>query len=201
MSFLHLTDPHLVLLSAASTRRRRPHRAARTPQGRRSQGRSRQARRRPRGPELGLSSGPQGTLGATLWPAPAQVPAPRSAHPGRRLPDAGEGLWWSLDGDEATAAGGCARRTGGALRDGCAEIPDYSRHPTDPALAGSDPYGLRPRGWLRVGRSRYRSLSTIAKAITGTSWNGWTFFGVKRGKAVMDETSWVGSGAGPVQTA
>ncbi len=27
---------------------------------------------------------------------------------------------------------------------------------------------------------RYRSLSTIAKAITGTTWNGWTFFGVKR---------------------
>lgn len=27
---------------------------------------------------------------------------------------------------------------------------------------------------------RYRSLSTIAKAITGTSWNGWTFFGIKR---------------------
>lgn len=31
--------------------------------------------------------------------------------------------------------------------------------------------------------SRHRSLSTIAKAITGTSWNGWTFFGVKRAKA------------------
>ena len=28
---------------------------------------------------------------------------------------------------------------------------------------------------------RYSSLSTIAKAITGTNWNGWTFFGVKRG--------------------
>lgn len=27
---------------------------------------------------------------------------------------------------------------------------------------------------------RYTSLSAIAKAITGTSWNGWTFFGVKR---------------------
>ena len=29
--------------------------------------------------------------------------------------------------------------------------------------------------------ARHRSLSTIAKTITGTSWNGWTFFGVKRG--------------------
>jgi hypothetical protein len=28
--------------------------------------------------------------------------------------------------------------------------------------------------------TRYRSLSTIAKTITGTSWNGWTFFGIKR---------------------
>ena len=27
--------------------------------------------------------------------------------------------------------------------------------------------------------ARYRSLSTIAKLITGTSWNGWTFFGLK----------------------
>jgi len=27
---------------------------------------------------------------------------------------------------------------------------------------------------------RYSSLSTIANTITGTSWNGWTFFGLKR---------------------
>jgi len=26
----------------------------------------------------------------------------------------------------------------------------------------------------------YASLSTVAKAITGTSWNGWVFFGAKR---------------------
>ncbi len=31
--------------------------------------------------------------------------------------------------------------------------------------------------------ARHRSLSTIAKALTGTPWNGWTFFGVKRAKA------------------
>jgi hypothetical protein len=29
---------------------------------------------------------------------------------------------------------------------------------------------------------RYTSLSTIAKTITGTSWNGWTFFGINRPK-------------------
>jgi hypothetical protein len=28
--------------------------------------------------------------------------------------------------------------------------------------------------------SRHRSLSVIAKAISGTNWNGWVFFGVKR---------------------
>jgi hypothetical protein len=27
----------------------------------------------------------------------------------------------------------------------------------------------------------YRSLSAIARAITGTRWNGWVFFGLKRG--------------------
>ena len=26
---------------------------------------------------------------------------------------------------------------------------------------------------------RYKSLSAIARAITGTRWNGWTFFGLK----------------------
>jgi hypothetical protein len=25
----------------------------------------------------------------------------------------------------------------------------------------------------------YKSLSAIARVITGTSWNGWTFFGLK----------------------
>jgi DUF2924 family protein len=27
---------------------------------------------------------------------------------------------------------------------------------------------------------RYKSLSAVARAITGTQWNGWAFFGVKR---------------------
>jgi hypothetical protein len=27
---------------------------------------------------------------------------------------------------------------------------------------------------------RYKSLSAVARAITGTRWNGWTFFGLKR---------------------
>lgn len=30
--------------------------------------------------------------------------------------------------------------------------------------------------------SHYSSLSAIAKAITGTAWNGWTFFGLKSGQ-------------------
>jgi len=29
----------------------------------------------------------------------------------------------------------------------------------------------------------YRSLSAIARAITGTRWNGWTFFGIKNRRA------------------
>ncbi|PPD15856.1 MAG: hypothetical protein CTY25_03940 [Methylobacterium sp.] len=39
-----------------------------------------------------------------------------------------------------------------------------------------------PDGFLWKGTS-HRSLSVIAKAITGTSWNGWLFFGVTRPKA------------------
>jgi hypothetical protein len=34
-------------------------------------------------------------------------------------------------------------------------------------------------GFAWDGRT-YRSLSSIAKAITGTQWNGWVFFGLKR---------------------
>jgi hypothetical protein len=33
---------------------------------------------------------------------------------------------------------------------------------------------------------RYSSLSTVAKTITGTSWNGWRFFGVDRPTARSD---------------
>jgi hypothetical protein len=35
-----------------------------------------------------------------------------------------------------------------------------------------------PDGFLWQG-ANYASLSTVAKAITGTSWNGWVFFGAK----------------------
>jgi hypothetical protein len=31
---------------------------------------------------------------------------------------------------------------------------------------------------------RYKSLSAVARAITGTRWNGWSFFGLKRDGAV-----------------
>jgi len=34
-------------------------------------------------------------------------------------------------------------------------------------------------GFALNGRT-YKSLSAIAKAITGTNWNGYTFFGIKR---------------------
>jgi hypothetical protein len=36
-----------------------------------------------------------------------------------------------------------------------------------------------PDGFEYEGRP-YRSLSAIARAITGTQWNGWTFFGLNR---------------------
>lgn len=42
-------------------------------------------------------------------------------------------------------------------------------------------------GFLWNGES-HRSLSVIAKAITGTSWNGWIFFGVERKKKRVGST-------------
>ncbi len=38
-----------------------------------------------------------------------------------------------------------------------------------------------PDGFEWEGRP-YRSLSAIARAITGTRWNGWTLFGLKSGR-------------------
>lgn len=37
---------------------------------------------------------------------------------------------------------------------------------------------VQPDGYEWQGRP-YKSLSAIARAITGTRWNGWTFFGMK----------------------
>jgi hypothetical protein len=37
-------------------------------------------------------------------------------------------------------------------------------------------------GFEHQGRA-YKSLSALARAITGTRWNGWTFFGLKNRKA------------------
>jgi hypothetical protein len=55
---------------------------------------------------------------------------------------------------------------------------------------------------------RYTSLSTIAKAIAGTSWNGWRFFGIKRpamkngfdsrGKFRRPKPNWKGKVVWPV---
>ena len=33
------------------------------------------------------------------------------------------------------------------------------------------------------GGQRYKSLSAVARAVTGTRWNGWVFFGIRRAGA------------------
>jgi hypothetical protein len=43
-------------------------------------------------------------------------------------------------------------------------------------------------GFVWKGQS-YTSLSTIAKTITGTSWNGWRFFGLNRPKESADRNA------------
>ena len=51
-------------------------------------------------------------------------------------------------------------------------------------LAHGEKGGLGNDGFEWEGRP-YRSLSAIARAITGTRWNGWAFFGLqnRRGRA------------------
>ena len=46
--------------------------------------------------------------------------------------------------------------------------------------------------------TRYRSLSLVAKTITGTNWNGWTFFGVKRPGSPPEGRDGLGRFNGPV---
>src|SRR5215211_3325200 len=46
--------------------------------------------------------------------------------------------------------------------------------------------------------TRYRSLSLVAKTITGTNWNGWTFFGVKRPGSPSEGRDGLGRFNGPV---
>jgi hypothetical protein len=41
---------------------------------------------------------------------------------------------------------------------------------------------VRDDGYEYQGRP-YKSLSAVARAITGTRWNGWTFFGIRRSGA------------------
>lgn len=56
-----------------------------------------------------------------------------------------------------------------------------------------------PDGFLWQGAT-YASLSTVAKAITGTSWNGWVFFGAKptpkKPKRVVSDPSPTAPGGG-----
>lgn len=73
------------------------------------------------------------------------------------------------DGDER-AGGSAASRT---LRPGTRLVREWQGEVHE-VIALAD-------GFLWNGAS-YRSLSVIAKAITGTSWNGWIFFGVERKK-------------------
>jgi hypothetical protein len=47
------------------------------------------------------------------------------------------------------------------------------------AYTPSPPSAVTRDGYEFEGRP-YQSLSAIARAITGTRWNGWTFFGLRK---------------------
>ena len=74
--------------------------------------------------------------------------------------------------------------------------PADRRHAADPRMAGhrAQRHGARRR--LRISGPPYKSLSAIARAITGTRWNGWVFFGLKNQRAqAMNKRGAEGSAA------
>jgi hypothetical protein len=67
------------------------------------------------------------------------------------------------------------------------DAPAGRRHETDPRVQGVEhTVTVLADGYEWQGRP-YRSLSAIARAITGTRWNGLVFFGIKRQGARHDE--------------
>ena len=100
------------------------------------------------------------------------------------LPHPGTGLWRAEAGDGGAAGG--ARRAAAtaatASRRGRRDVerPADRRHAADPGVAGRRAlrHGRAPTTSSTQGRP-YKSLSAVARAITGTRWNGWVFFGLK----------------------
>ena len=111
---------------------------------------------------------------AALQPALPRKPA-RLSHPGT-------GLWRAEAGDD--------RAAGGAGRAARRRQHRHAAGPgsTDRPIAGTrlirewqgveHCVTVRDDGFEYQGRP-YKSLSAVARAITGTRWNGWVFFGLK----------------------
>jgi hypothetical protein len=84
------------------------------------------------------------------------------------------------------ALGGLSASTARMLRSLGKQEPEKQRHIIVGSVLIREHEGKRheviviPRGFLWEGRT-YESLSIIAKKITGTSWNGPRFFGLRQG--------------------
>ena len=94
-----------------------------------------------------------------------------------RLPDPGAGVRRAQARDP-----GQARRGRQSRPEGLKAHREWAGrgNAVDPRVARRRAQGHGARRRLRVGGRRYKSLSAVARAITGTRWNGLTFFGVKR---------------------
>jgi hypothetical protein len=57
-------------------------------------------------------------------------------------------------------------------------------HPSEPGQTSvfEPPRAVRNRAWWWTRSKTFGSLSQIAKAMTGTNWNGHRFFGLRQGK-------------------
>ena len=114
------------------------------------------------------------TRAAALQPALPRKPA--------RLPHPGTGLWRAEARDDRAAARRSARSSTAAIRS------DAGSRLKDRPIAGTrlirewqgveHCVTVRDEDYEYQGRP-YKSLSAVARAITGTRWNGLVFFGLK----------------------
>lgn len=66
------------------------------------------------------------------------------------------------------------------VEDGALQLGDELYHPKRPRTGGGEVTARIVKRGVEVGGHVYPSLSTAAKAITGTAANGWTYWRLRR---------------------
>ena len=128
--------------------------------------------------------------------AAADAALPRPLDPRDRLQASGAGVWRPLPGHDAEAgAGRCRSAEPRRGRTHAADLLEAG-HAARAGVARGHPYRPHPCRWDRVARSRYRSLSVLARKITGARWSGPRFFGLRQRPLDSTSTARTGHGQG-----